>query len=316
MTGIGKNLVQFLTIDSEYAGQRVDNFLFHTLKGVPKSHVYRLIRAGEVRINKKRIQAATRLETGDVLRIPPVRTALLKKPDNIPVPACTFPVLYEDDVLLAIDKPAGIAVHGGSGISYGVIEQIRQTRTDLRYLELVHRLDRETSGVLLIAKKRSALVKLHAYFRQHTPQKTYYALGCGIWNKKIRSVKQPLFKFHNAAGEKFVRVDHERGQYAHTVFEVESYFPDFSLLKVILKTGRTHQIRVHMQAEGCPIAGDGKYGLFALNKELTKKGLKRMFLHASSLSLPHPVSGESLTISSALPSELANFLDSLKYRTD
>lgn len=312
MTSISKDLVNYLTVDSEDSGQRVDNYLFRILKGVPKSHIYRIIRSGEIRINKKRIKVTDRLNEGDEIRIPPIRVAQKEQKNTHNVPAREFPIVYEDEVLLVVDKPAGIAVHGGSGVLSGVIEQLRQARPEARYLELVHRLDKETSGLLMIAKKRSALVKLHEYLRQHTPQKVYYALAIGHWEEKDKNIKLPLFKFQNAEGERFVRVDEEKGQYAHTVFEPVEYFDGFTLLKVTLKTGRTHQIRVHMQALGHPIAGDEKYGLFEQNKQLSKNGLKRMFLHATALTLPHVLTGEKITFDANLPKELDAFLSKIR----
>ena len=310
MTPISKDLVSYLTTESDDAGQRIDNYLFRKLKGVPKSHIYRIIRSGEIRINKKRAKTTDKLQSGDIIRIPPIRLAEpVHKSDT---PARTFPIIYEDEYLLVIDKPAGVAVHGGSGISFGVIEQIRQAYPQTKYLELVHRLDKETSGLLMIAKKRSALVKLHEYLRQHTPQKTYYALAIGHWDETVKQLKLPLFKFQNAQGEKFVRVDAEKGQYAHTSFEPVEYYDGFTLMRVTLKTGRTHQIRVHMQSQGHPIAGDEKYGDFELNKQLAKQGLKRMFLHAAGLILPHPITGEKLSFEAPLPKELINYLNKLQ----
>ncbi|WP_434778657.1 RluA family pseudouridine synthase [Neisseria sp. Ec49-e6-T10] len=311
MTLISKDLVNFLSITSEDEGQRLDNFLFRVLKGVPKSHIYRIIRSGEVRLNKKRAKVTDRLNNGDEIRIPPIRIAHKTDTQKF-IPNRQFSVVYEDDFLLVIDKPAGVAVHGGSGVNFGVIEQLRKNRPQARYLELVHRLDRETSGLLMIAKKRSTLVKLHEYLRQHTPKKEYIALGVGQWNPSDKHVKLPLFKFQNTQGEKFVKVDQNKGQYAHTVFEPMTSFDDFTLLNITLKTGRTHQIRVHMQALGHPIAHDEKYGDFELNKQLEKQGLKRMFLHAHSLTLPHPVSGEEVVFHAPLPQELLDFLETLK----
>ena len=310
MIPISKDVVSYLTADPDDAGQRIDNYLFRKLKGVPKSHIYRIIRSGEIRINKKRVKTTDKLQTGDIIRIPPIRIA--EPAQKSDTPARTFPVIYEDEYLLVIDKPAGVAVHGGSGISFGVIEQLRQAHPQTKYLELVHRLDKETSGLLMIAKKRSALVKLHEYLRQHMPQKTYYALAVGHWDKAVKQLKLPLFKFQNAQGEKFVRVDTEKGQYAHTLFEPVEYYEDFTLMRVTLKTGRTHQIRVHMQSQAHPIAGDEKYGDFELNKQLMKQGLKRMFLHAAGLILPHPITGEKLTFEAPLPKELTNYLNKLK----
>lgn len=309
MTDIRKDSVTFITVDENGADQRLDNYLTRLLKGVPKSHIYRIIRSGEIRVNKGRADAMQRLNMGDELRIPPIRIAA--KPDNQAVPGATFPIVYEDDALLVIDKPAGVAVHGGSGVSFGVIEQLRKARPDARYLELVHRLDRETSGLLMIAKKRSALVKLHEMIRNDVPQKRYFALGLHAWPEQVRNVKLPLHRFHTASGERMVRVDQELGIYAHTIFTVQQRYQHFTLVEALLRTGRTHQIRVHMQANGCPIAGDEKYGDFAANREWQRHGLKRMFLHAANLVLPHPLTGEELKLHAPLPPELTRFLDKL-----
>ncbi|MCW3479244.1 23S rRNA pseudouridine(955/2504/2580) synthase RluC [Neisseriaceae bacterium JH1-16] len=305
MTDYRKDSVTYHTVTDDEAGQRIDNFLMRLLKGVPKSHLYRILRSGEVRVNKGRIDATYRLATGDQLRLPPVRVA---ERTEKAVPAGHFPIVYEDDVLLVINKPAGVAVHGGSGVSFGVIEQLRRARPEARYLELVHRLDRETSGLLMVAKKRSALVKLHEMIRNDVPQKRYFALGLGSWPSDVNHVRLPLYKWHTPEGEKRVRVQ-EDGQYAHTVFKVVERFADLTLVEALLKTGRTHQIRVHMQAIGCPIAGDERYGDFSANRELARDGLKRMFLHAASLKLPHPLTGEPLDLVAPLPTELTAYLE-------
>ncbi|TCP14551.1 ribosomal large subunit pseudouridine synthase C [Crenobacter luteus] len=310
MTDIRKDSVTFHTVTEDEAGQRIDNFLLRVLKGVPKSHVYRILRSGEVRLNKGRVDASARLSAGDLLRIPPVRVAEKKPLGRSPAPAATFPVVYEDEALLVIDKPAGVAVHGGSGVSFGVIEQLRQAHPDWRYLELVHRLDRETSGLLMVAKKRSALVRLHEMMRNNVPDKRYFALGLGHWPADLRHVKLPLFKFSTPEGERRVQVGPD-GIAAHTVFRVVTPYQGFTLVEAQLKTGRTHQIRVHMQESGHPIAGDEKYGDFGFNKELARRGLKRMFLHATSLTLPHPLTGERLELKAPLPAELSAFLASL-----
>ncbi|WP_037587336.1 RluA family pseudouridine synthase [Stenoxybacter acetivorans] len=317
MTATSKDLVRFLTIDDTAEGQRLDNFLFCELKGVPKSHVQRIIRGGEVRLNKKRCKGTDRLNVGDVVRIPPVRTAASADTSAKPIPPRVFDIVYEDDALLVINKPSGVAVHGGSGVSFGVIEQLRRARPQARYLELVHRLDKDTSGLLMIAKKRSALVKLHEMIRLNVPQKSYLALGVGAWQAETRRVTLPLVKYVGAQGEKMVRVG-EDGQSAHTVFDVLQRFSgsllhqiglsDLSLLRATLKTGRTHQIRVHMQSQHCPIAGDERYGDYQANKRLQKIGLKRMFLHAAELVLPHPLSGEPLNLNAPLPMDLQQLL--------
>jgi 23S rRNA pseudouridine955/2504/2580 synthase len=304
MNGLSKESVSFLEIDENDASQRIDNFLFKHLKGVPKSHVYRILR-GEVRVNKKRVDQTYRLKIGDLLRIPPIRVA--QKPETEFIPALEFPILYEDDALLAVNKPSGVAVHGGSGVSFGVIEQMRRARPQAKFLELVHRLDRETSGVLLLAKKRSALTALHEIMREGNSDKRYLTLVLGQWKNARQHVKLPLHKFDTPQGEKRVMV-REGGQESHTIFTLQKSWPEFSLLEAELKTGRTHQIRVHLSHLGFPIAGDDKYGDFARNKALMKQGLKRMFLHARSISFSHPLTGEPLVIEAPLPKELESFI--------
>ena len=317
---ISKDSVSLITVAEHEAGQRLDNYLIKILKGVPKSHIHRIIRAGEVRLNKKRCKPDSRIQTGDLLRIPPVRTAEKQRSSENraqAVPAREFTIIYEDDALLVIDKPAGTAVHGGSGVSFGVIEQIRRARPDARYLELVHRLDKDTSGLLMIAKKRSALVKLHEAIRNDHPKKIYLALGVGKLPNNGFHVKLPLFKYTGAQGEKMVRVS-EDGQSAHTIFRVLNRFSDgllhqvglshLTLVQATLKTGRTHQIRVHLQSQHCPIAGDERYGDYQANKRLQKLGLKRMFLHAAELHLDHPLTGEKLILKAPLPQDLAQFV--------
>ena len=317
---ISKDSVSLITVAEHEAGQRLDNYLIKILKGVPKSHIHRIIRAGEVRLNKKRCKPDSRIQTGDLLRIPPVRTAEKQRSSENrtqAVPAREFTIIYEDDALLVIDKPAGTAVHGGSGVSFGVIEQIRRARPEARYLELVHRLDKDTSGLLMIAKKRSALVKLHEAIRNDHPKKIYLALGVGKLPNDSFHVKLPLFKYTGAQGEKMVRVS-EDGQSAHTIFRVLNRFSDdllhqvglshLTLVQATLKTGRTHQIRVHLQSQHCPIAGDERYGDYQANKRLQKLGLKRMFLHAAELHLDHPLTGEKLILKAPLPQDLAQFV--------
>ncbi|QMT37477.1 RluA family pseudouridine synthase [Neisseria sicca] len=317
---ISKDSVSLITVAEHEAGQRLDNYLIKILKGVPKSHIHRIIRAGEVRLNKKRCKPDSRIQTGDLLRIPPVRTAEKQRSSENraqAVPAREFTIIYEDDALLVIDKPAGTAVHGGSGVSFGVIEQIRRARPEARYLELVHRLDKDTSGLLMIAKKRSALVKLHEAIRNDHPKKIYLALGVGKLPNDSFHVKLPLFKYTGAQGEKMVRVS-EEGQSAHTIFRVLNRFSDdllhqvglshLTLVQATLKTGRTHQIRVHLQSQHCPIAGDERYGDYQANKRLQKLGLKRMFLHAAELHLDHPLTGEKLILKAPLPQDLAQFV--------
>ena len=325
-----------VTVSEDYAGQRLDNFLIRQLKGVPKTHVYRIIRSGEVRINKGRAQADTRLEAGDVVRLPPVRTSERadQKAQAMAVeiarhgasssvgglaPSREFPILFEDDHVLAIDKPAGVAVHGGSGVAFGVIEQMRMARPGHDFLELVHRLDRETSGVLLIAKKRMALKILQEQFRERETDKVYLALVAGNWPPKLKVLDKPLQKYLLPDGERRVRVvdkEHPDAMRAVTLVKVRGSLPasaeqplgDFSLLEVTIKTGRTHQIRVHLSTEGHPIAGDDKYGDFELNKNLQKQpaghALKRMFLHAWRLKFTHPSNGKRITLVAELPAEL------------
>ena len=307
--------VKTLQVDEESAGQRLDNFLLRHLKGVPKTHVYRIIRTGEVRVNKGRVNADTRVQTGDLVRLPPVRVATVDV--SAPVaPGREFPVLMEDEQMMAIDKPAGVAVHGGSGVSFGVIEQLRQARPGARMLELVHRLDRDTSGVLLVAKKRSALTRLQDQFRDRETGKTYMALVKGQWpsNKKVIDLPLQRYLIPNGAGEgeRRVRIAHKddaNAQRAITLVRVSRLVGDYSLLEVTIKTGRTHQIRVHLASQGYPIVGDDKYGDFELNKRLAAQGMKRMFLHAWRLQFIHPQTGRSETVEAALPDELQNFID-------
>ena len=301
--------VQHHSIDEDSAGQRIDNFLLRLAKGVPKSHVYRVIRGGEVRVNKRRVDVDYRLVVGDDVRVPPMRLAAARAETARP---SEFPVIFEDGDLLVINKPAGVAVHGGSGVSYGAIEQLRAARPDARYLELVHRLDRETSGLLMIAKRRSALTGLHEQMRGATIDKRYLALALGVMNNKRQSVQAPLERFLLADGERRVRVN-PTGMVAHTIFTVQQNFAEFTLLEAQLKTGRTHQIRVHLAHLGHAIAGDDKYGDYTINRALTKlkAPLKRMFLHAAALRVTHPRSGESLNLAAPLPAELNIFLSSL-----
>ena len=313
MNDLGKESVTWVVVDENAAGQRIDNFLIRHLKGVPKSHLYRILRSGEVRVNSGRVDATYRLEINDKLRIPPIRVAA--KPAINPYEAPVTPrlheaTLYEDDALLVIDKPSGFAVHGGSGISRGVIEQLRLERPELKFLELVHRLDKETSGVLILAKKRSALTKMHALIRSGAIDKRYFALVKGVWPDPKRAVKLKLHKYLTEAGERRVSVT-EEGQASHTIFYLRQAWAEFSLLEAELKTGRTHQIRVHLAHLGYPIAGDDKYGDFPLNKQLAKQGLKRMFLHAYSLIFEHPLSGENLHLEAALPRDLELFIGAL-----
>jgi 23S rRNA pseudouridine955/2504/2580 synthase len=290
------------------------------LKGVPKTHVYRIIRSGEVRVNKGRASAEQRVEAGDLVRLPPVRvSAQVQAKADAPAPAREFPVLMEDEALMAIDKPAGVAVHGGSGVSFGVIEQLRRARPALVNLELVHRLDRETSGVLLVAKKRSALKNLQDQFRDRETGKTYLALVLGLWPSNKKVIDSPLMKYTipNGVGEgerrvKVVGKDDPNGMRSITLVRVARTVGPYTLLEVTIKTGRTHQIRVHLASQGHPIAGDDKYGDFEHNKLLQKMGLKRMFLHAWQLKFQHPQSHRPVSLQAPLPPELKNFVDGIQ----
>ncbi|MEO6895377.1 MAG: RluA family pseudouridine synthase [Caldimonas sp.] len=314
--------MQNVRIDEGSAGQRLDNFLAKILKGVPRTHLYRVIRSGEVRVNKGRAAADTRLALGDDVRIPPVRVA--DRSDRPEAPGREFAVVHEDDAILAIDKPSGVAVHGGSGESYGVIEQLRQARPGV-FLELVHRLDKDTSGLLLLAKTRRALVTLQNDLRSRAPErafgKTYSALVLGAWPEKLKVIDVALRKDLMGDGSRHVRVvddDDERGRRSITLVRVAERFAEFSLLEVTLKTGRTHQIRVHLADAGHAIAGDPKYGDFAINRALARgqqlPGLRfeRMFLHARRLRFVHPATGSSIELHASLPVECAALLDELR----
>jgi len=307
MNDLRKDSATLLEVGEESVGQRVDNFLIRLAKGVPKSHVYRILRSGEVRVNKGRVGADYRLVLGDTVRVPPIRVA---ERSTLPstAPAREFDVVFEDEALIVIDKPAGVAVHGGSGVSHGVIEQLRQARPQAKFLELVHRLDRETSGLLLVAKKRAALTRLQDMFREGgSINKRYLALVKGRWLNATQHVKLPLLKYLTAEGERRVSVSPE-GKVSHSVVRLLARWENFSLVEVELRTGRTHQIRVHLAHLGFPLAGDDKYGDFALNKSLQKNGLKRMFLHAAKLNFAHPLSGEAIALEAPLPEELASFV--------
>jgi 23S rRNA pseudouridine955/2504/2580 synthase len=306
--------VRRLVVDEGSDGQRLDNFLLRVLKGVPKTHVYRVIRSGEVRINKGRAAADTRLALGDEVRVPPVRTSEPKA--DSAAPPREFDVLLEDEHLLAIDKPSGVAVHGGSGVSFGVIEQLRRARPGAKFLELVHRLDKETSGVLLLAKKRSALTALQDQFRARVTTKTYAALVAGAWPASRKVIDVPLVKTLDARGERQVRTADAGSDDARrsiTLVQVARRFDEHTLLDVTLKTGRTHQIRVHLAHEGHPIVGDPKYGDFAANREMARgtHRFARMFLHARHLAFDHPVSGARIALDAPLPAECAALLDRL-----
>lgn len=320
---ISPKTVTLESVGEDSVGQRVDNYLIKRLKYVPKSHIYRLLRSGQVRVNSKRISAQYRLQFNDSVRIPPVKrfeNSTSKRNDLSKSQIISFDNLFHDESLLVINKPAGMAVHGGSGVSLGVIEQLRGQHPDWKFLELVHRLDRKTSGVLLLAKKRSALVELHQQIRQGTIKKRYLVLVKGRWHNLKQSVKFPLNKYVTASGERRVAVVTDanrdaKGMTAHTIFTLLESWNDFSLLEAELKTGRTHQIRVHLAHLGFPIIGDDKYGDFTLNRQLAKQkgaqNLQRMFLHASNVVVAHPQSGRRMEIEAPLPDALQAFLDGL-----
>ena len=305
--GSGAPAVQWIEVAPEEAGQRLDNYLIARLKGVPKSHIYRILRSGEVRVNSRRVEASDRIAAGDRVRIPPVRVA--ERGEAVPAPHYRLPILHEDESFLAIDKPAGLAVHGGSGVAHGVIESLRAMRPEARYLELVHRLDRETSGVLLLAKSRAALLALHAMLRERDIDKRYIAGVAGRFRNETQHVRAALAK--RASGESGARVSVAKdGQSAETLLKRLARGAEASLLEAQLLTGRTHQIRVHLAHLGHPVLGDDRYGDFELNRRLRKEGLKRMFLHAARLAFAHPIDGRRVELESPLPEELARFRDS------
>ncbi len=301
--------VRYIEVTADEAGQRIDNYLIARLKGVPKSRIYRILRSGEVRINMKRVDAAQRVAAGDRIRVPPVRVATREAPE--PAPHFRLPLIFEDEDLLVIDKPAGLAVHGGSGVAHGVIESLRAMRPQARFLELAHRLDRETSGVLLVAKKRAALTRLNEMLRERAVDKRYLVGVSGRFRNAMQRVRLSLERRVTREGERRVSVSDE-GREAETVFRLVERGPEYSLLEAELLTGRTHQIRVHLAHLGHPVLGDDKYGDFALNKALRKKGLKRMFLHAAKVTLEHPVTGKALELVAPLPGELERFREKMR----
>lgn len=306
MKELGKVPVLHHLVDEASIGQRVDNFLVRFCKGVPKPHLYRLLRSGQVRVNGGRIGPDYRLQAGDDIRIPPMDKLLDGAPKAIPA-GQPLTVVFEDEGLLVVNKPSGLAVHGGSGVSFGVIEQLRRQRPEAKFLELAHRLDRETSGLLLIAKKRAVLVALHDMFREGRMQKRYLTLVSGRWRDALRHVKLPLEKLPTDDGDRRVRVS-DQGKPAHSIVRMKARWENFSFLEVEIKTGRTHQIRVHLTHLGYPLCGDDKYGDYALNKTFQKNGLKRLFLHATNLVFDHPVTGQLVELNEPLPKELASFI--------
>jgi 23S rRNA pseudouridine955/2504/2580 synthase len=293
-----------LVVGEENEAQRIDNYLLRQLKGVPKSHVYRVLRSGEVRVNSGRVKADYRLRIGDRVRVPPVRTAAPAAKRKVrPI---DFPVVFEDPTLLVIDKPSGVAVHGGSGLSFGVIESLRAARPEAKMLELAHRLDRDTSGLLVVAKKRSALLELHRMLRDAEMEKVYVAVVKGRWQGGKRELRESLHKYLNAKGERRVSV-HDAGQAAVTRVRPLQVNDAFSYLELRLMTGRTHQIRVHLAHAGHPVLGDDKYGDFELNRGLARQGVKRLFLHARRIGFAHPVGGAPLRLEAPLPEDMRSF---------
>ncbi len=292
-------VVRMVEVTAAHEGQRLDNFLIRLCKGVPKSHLYKAVRAGSVRVNRSRTAVDYRLQVGDVIRVPPFR---MPAESSRVVPAREFPVVFEDDAMLVIDKPAGTAVHGGSGVSFGVIEAVRAARPTARFLELVHRLDRDTSGLLILAKQRKALLRLHEMMRDGVIEKHYLALVQGRVPNDRQHLRFRLTKWSTPSGERRVKVDDE-GQTAHTIVTCLQRFANFSLVDAQLQTGRTHQIRVHLAASGHPIVGDEKYGDESVSRDFAQQGFRRMFLHAKRLSLTHPLTGQQLTFEAPLPDE-------------
>lgn len=307
--------VKMLTISEDEAGQRIDNYLLAKLKGVPKSLIYRILRKGEVRVNKGRIKPEYKLQNGDVVRVPPVRVS---EKNTVPisknlnkVTSLESHIIFEDDCLLVLNKPSGIAVHGGSGLNFGVIEALRALRPEARFLELVHRLDRDTSGILLVAKKRSALRNLHEQLRVKTVQKDYLALVRGQWQSHVKVVQAPLLKNELASGERIVKVS-EQGKPSETRFAIEERYQNATLVKASPVTGRTHQIRVHTQYAGHPIALDDKYGDKEFDKYMQELGLNRLFLHAFSIRFEHPKTGETLRLNAQLDEKMKAILKKLR----
>lgn len=298
-----------LRVHVDQEGQRLDNFLFGLCKKVPRSHIYKVLRKGQIHINESKARANYRILKNDLVQVPTLYLSKTQSPRK--VHPSEFPVVFEDDALMVVDKPAGTAVHGGSGIAFGIIEQLRASSTHARFLELVHRLDRETSGLLMIAKKRRALLALHAMLRAGKVKKYYLALVEGKWSSKLQHICMPLTKWVTHFGERRVRVD-SQGQRAHTIVTLQKQFRNHSLVKIQPLTGRTHQIRVHLAATGFPIAGDQKYGNSAAGKKLTREKFSRMFLHANQLALTHPLSGKPLCVKAPIPPTCCKVLDTLE----
>lgn len=305
--------------DAEDAGQRLDNYLARTLKGVPRSMIYRILRRGEVRVNKGRVSPSYKLQEGDTIRIPPVRVST--GPVTVPssnlhvVQDLNQRILFENDVIVVVDKPAGIAAHGGSGIEFGLIEAMRALRPQAQFLELAHRLDRETSGCIVIAKRRSALRNLHEQFRQRVVKKRYLTLVPGKWDRRQKLIEAPLKRNELRSGERMVEVNFKEGAPSATGFDIVENLDDATLLAAMPHTGRTHQIRVHCAYARHPVGGDEKYGDEAFNKRLKSLGLHRMFLHAFRITLQDPASGQTLKIEAPLPNELEAVVEILRKKT-
>ena len=307
--------VSYHIIEEDEANQRLDNYLARILKGVPRSMIYRILRRGEVRVNKGRVNPSYKLRCGDEVRVPPVRVS----EDSVFIPSSNLHIvkdlskhiLFENDLLLVVNKPSGIAAHGGSGIEFGLIESLRALRSECKFLELAHRLDKETSGCLIKKKRRSALRNLHEQFRQRIVKKRYLTLVPGKWNRKIQIVDAPLVRNELRSGERMVQVSKD-GAPSTTTFDVVEYFKDATLLAAMPHTGRTHQIRVHCAYKGHPVGNDDKYGDKEFNKFLHELGLKRMFLHAQKISFLDPQSGDNLKVEAPLDEQLQNILNRLK----
>ncbi|WBF65298.1 MAG: RluA family pseudouridine synthase [Candidatus Kinetoplastibacterium crithidii] len=298
-----------INIDVDNEGQRLDNFLLKILKGVPKSHIYKIIRKGNIKINNKKSKVDYKLLAKDVVSLPNLR--LPQANANVTFPKIKFSIIYEDDNFFVIDKPYGIAVHGGSGILFGVIEQLRACYKKGTFLELVHRLDRDTSGLLIVAKKRSCLLEFHRMFRESLCHKRYIALVKGKWLNKRQHIKFPLKKYITKSGERRVVVSPE-GQHAHTIVDLIRHYGDYSLLNIKILSGRTHQIRVHLSHSGFPIIGDSKYGSEEHDLFFIQNGFKRMFLHAHGLKFLHPSTKEIIELESCMPVECDRILNILK----
>jgi 23S rRNA pseudouridine955/2504/2580 synthase len=311
MTPILENKVNEYIVTASDENQRLDNLLIKLLKDIPKSYIYRIIRQGEVRINKKRAKPDNKVAINDIIRIPPINYLSTTTKHNKYIPKEVFITLYEDEYYLIINKPAKIACHGGSGIDYGVIEQMRTTRTNLKFLELAHRLDKDTSGILILAKKRLALTKIQEIIKNRQIKKCYIALVFGEIRQNKITIKLPLYKYTTKNGERRVRVEHNQGLYAETTITLIKQLDKFALVKANIKTGRTHQIRVHMQSIHHPIVLDDKYGLDDINKTALQLGLNRMFLHASEIEFIHPFTNQIINIQSKIPQELENFIKKL-----